>query len=274
MKLNNINIDQIKGYMKIKGYSERTKEEYMRIINRYIKHCEIHAVKELGQIHIMQGFQQLNPYRMTYFALRIILISHSRKDELDKLVVPKNRRRQIPPHISQEEFNIYLRFLRSEYLNQKNSNPELYLLVWLIFETGLRINTCLDLRVANIDFKDKIIRGITKGDKKFSIPLRNDFIDELKRFINLRSLNKENKLFTRKYDTYLKIMRKTGLKVLGIKLRPHLLRDSFAFNLERKGVPITVIQKLLGHSRIDTTSIYLEKKPQEVIDIFRMKMGD
>ena len=37
----------------------------------------------------------------------------------------------------------------------------------------------------------------------------------------------------------------------------HLPRSSFATNLLREGVPVSVVSKLLGHSKVSTTSRYL-----------------
>jgi site-specific recombinase XerD len=46
----------------------------------------------------------------------------------------------------------------------------------------------------------------------------------------------------------------------GIRLRfaPHQLRHAHAVELARKGVPLNVIQRQLGHANLGTTSIYLQ----------------
>ena len=42
------------------------------------------------------------------------------------------------------------------------------------------------------------------------------------------------------------------------KVTPHVLRHSYAVHLIRNNVPLNVVQKLLGHSKIDITSIYTQ----------------
>jgi len=46
----------------------------------------------------------------------------------------------------------------------------------------------------------------------------------------------------------------------------HRLRASFANILNKKGVPLPTIQKLMRHARIDTTMIYIETREEEMRD--------
>ena len=47
-------------------------------------------------------------------------------------------------------------------------------------------------------------------------------------------------------------------------ITPHILRHSFASNLLERGVDLFQVQKLLGHERIETTSIYLHSSLEEL----------
>lgn len=56
-------------------------------------------------------------------------------------------------------------------------------------------------------------------------------------------------------------------KTLGRELSFHTLRHGFGnFMVNTKGVPLPMVQQMLGHSRLDTTGIYTKSNPQTAID--------
>ena len=66
--------------------------------------------------------------------------------------------------------------------------------------------------------------------------------------------------FRRRYYTALK-------KVSGVRaLTPHCCRHTYATQLEKQGVPLQIIAKLMGHTRVETTGVYLHTK----MDTFAM----
>jgi len=56
---------------------------------------------------------------------------------------------------------------------------------------------------------------------------------------------------------------------------PHSLRHSFAVNCVKKGVSTASLKKILGHDRLETTEIYLNICPEDVLKEFFQKIdGD
>jgi len=52
---------------------------------------------------------------------------------------------------------------------------------------------------------------------------------------------------------------------------PHVLRHTFSVMAIQKGISLPALQRLLGHDRLTTTEIYLNRSPEEVLREFREK---
>ena len=58
-----------------------------------------------------------------------------------------------------------------------------------------------------------------------------------------------------------------GKKVLGKDISFHTLRHGFAnFMVNEKNIPLPMLQSMLGHSRLDTTGIYVKSNPIQAIN--------
>ena len=169
----------------------------------------------------------------------------------------------------------------------KNKNQELIkirdlCIVKLLFYTGLRVSELLNLK--KDDLKDDMIQIIGKWwihrvtflkrgteERKlieYYLRLRNDDYEQL--FIN-HSHNEPWKLSRNAVESMVK---KEWAK-LGIKVRPHIFRHSFATKLIRKKASIFHIQRLLWHKNIQTTQNYLwclDKELEEVQELVKEKL--
>ena len=138
----------------------------------------------------------------------------------------------------------------------------------LAYFAGLRVSELASLSWPNVNLRENYIRVIGKGNKERLIPICSDLRLEL---LNWRAYS--IMLFSNSVPDNV-LCKRTGQKA-SVRLieefiyfalkkfcepevcHPHALRHSFATNLMRKGVSIQVIQKLMGHSNINTTMVYL-----------------
>jgi len=146
------------------------------------------------------------------------------------------------------------------------------IIIELLYSSGLRISECLNLRVKDINFKERygIVRG-GKGKKDRIFILSKKVCEDLEDFIAIQGKSSENYIFTNKYGKKLtaryiqKMLNKIALSCgIDKKVTPHTLRHSFATHLLNKGVDIRKIQELLGHSNLSTTQIYTKVTTEDL----------
>lgn len=144
--------------------------------------------------------------------------------------------------------------------------PEHFLLIRLLWETGLRISEALGLKYNDI-YPDGI-NVLGKRHKQRFIPVQTPLLGELMRY---RESHGDSRIF-QKITTEpgaLLMLRRYGRKA-GIekRLHPHLFRHSFAINfLKQTGDPFS-LQDILGHANMDMVKVYMrlaKQAPQDAI---------
>ena len=141
-------------------------------------------------------------------------------------------------------------------------------LIMLLYRSGLRISEALALRPASIDLAHhsaRVLHG--KGNKATVRGFHPSADVALARWLDKRAalgLKKAAPLFctlagTQLSDGYVRDLLKRLAAHAGIDKRchPHGLRHTYADELEKAGLPVSTISKLLGHSSIAVTSRYL-----------------
>ncbi|MCQ6282361.1 tyrosine-type recombinase/integrase [Bacillus sp. EB600] len=165
---------------------------------------------------------------------------------------------------------------------RKIHHPIAFAIIHLLTTTGLRNEEFCNLKVRDLQY-DLINRGyyldvLGKGNKRRQIPLKEKTLHSIRMFRNARGLedlsiaDKGSPLFTtntgKAYTpSYLsqyitKMIKETNLPFLlhrSSLVGPHTFRHAFAIISHKSGVDIYQIMRSLGHEKIETTMIYLEK---------------
>jgi len=163
----------------------------------------------------------------------------------------------------------------------QKANRGRYWLVFLVLRfTGARIGEVLLIDDTNdIDFRNAEIRLVTlkrRNKKKKNttriVPVPEKVISEIATYLaeypNMRgkAFKLQQSNFRRKFY---ELAEEAGIPR---KLaHPHILRHTRAIELLRNGVPVTIVQDILGHSALTTTAIYLRISGQEAKGILKEK---
>ncbi|MGD9275851.1 MAG: tyrosine-type recombinase/integrase [Candidatus Pacearchaeota archaeon] len=235
----------LKKELMLRKYSKNTIKKYIYYVNAYLQSKK--TPKEFVSKYIPKS---RNTIRSVYFAINFFyknVLKQKFKEE-----IPLAKKKQVLPNI--------LNKTQVKLIIEKTQNLQHKLVIMFLYYAGLRLNEVRNLKWENIDFERKTIQlQIAKGEHQRTIFLHEKLIETLNKF----KVHREGFVFEsnrgKKYseESIQKIV-KNSTKKAGIKKRvtPHTLRHSFATHLLEAGCDIRNIQKLLGHSSVQTTQIY------------------
>ena len=138
-----------------------------------------------------------------------------------------------------------------------------------LYATGLRVSELVGLKLSQVSLDMGVVRVLGKGNKERLVPLGEEAIDWLKRYCETARAElggdaKPEPVFvtarrgpmTRQAFWQLIKRHATKAGIARSALSPHTLRHAFATHLLNHGADLRVVQLLLGHADITTTTIY------------------
>jgi len=154
------------------------------------------------------------------------------------------------------------------------------LIVYLLLYTGVRVSELVGIQIADIDFLTSTLKVTGKGGKRREIGLRRDVLYLIRQY-----MKEERSESVFRDSPYLLLSQRAGKmhrdavrdwlakisKELGFKLHPHLFRHTFCTRLLKKGVDLTTVSKLAGHSTVNMTAkYYIQTTRQEKLDAVQL----
>lgn len=133
----------------------------------------------------------------------------------------------------------------------------------LLYSTGIRVGELVNLNIANVNFEQRECIVYGKGDKERRVYFDAKAKLHLQEYIAARE--DDNPALFVTLDAPHDRLRISGVEIrlreLGrrlelSKIHPHKFRRTMATRAIDKGMPIEQVQKILGHSQIDTTMQY------------------
>lgn len=138
-----------------------------------------------------------------------------------------------------------------------------------LYACGLRVSELVGLKLSQVSLDMGVVRVMGKGSKERMVPLGEEAIVWLSRYITtarveLARAAKCDAVFLTARRTALtrqafwQLVKRHGTRagIARAALSPHVLRHAFATHLLNHGADLRVVQLLLGHSDITTTTIY------------------
>lgn len=138
-----------------------------------------------------------------------------------------------------------------------------------LYATGLRVSELTGLRRSQVAQDAGVVRVVGKGSKERLVPLGDEAVSWLARYLRevrpaLARTSKRDEVFLTQRQgpltrqAFWALIKRYALRagIAPASLSPHVLRHAFATHLLNHGADLRVVQLLLGHADITTTTIY------------------
>ncbi len=263
-----------------RGLSTNTSQAYKADIEDFLKFIkgEISQEKILDFIYHLYslGYSPSTIHRklsaLNQFFAFLVDSKKIEKNPLDFIDKPK-KWEYLPSVLSPEEIERILEIPNTKTLKGIRDRT----ILELLYSSGLRVSELCELKTEDLDFNRGVIRIKGKGDKERIVPLGEEALFWLKKYLNTQK-TKEKFVFVSKRGKHITRQRvwqiiKEYAKMAGVtkNISPHTLRHSFATHILLKGADLRVVQELLGHSSIKTTEIYTHLANPQLEELYRQK---
>ena len=261
-------LQKVKNLLLLRKCSDRTVSNYLSCINRFKNYYKRKDLKKLNEDDILEYLKKnfINigcsaaTINVNRAAIKYYYLVNFNKNFSNILLPQTKIPSRFPKIISKQDF---IKMFNSEF-NLKHK-----LWIMLAYGSGVRISEVASLKVSDILSKEHKIRVIGKVNKEIYAPLP-DFTLKLLRLYWIQNKDKitNNYFFPGKY----KATKDTCITSFGIKeafekikennnldnsITFHTLRHSYATEFIKNGGDIWELKNILGHSSINTTSMYL-----------------
>src|SRR5690606_23965961 len=207
------------------------------------------------------------------FLLREKVIANNPMLLVKNLKTPK----QLPGTINEE--NLIELLDSQDTFTQDFAGQRDRIVMELLFGTGIRRSELLTIKDQDIDFNKQTIRILGKGNKERIIPIYRSLAHVIKEYLTKRDYTFDKKterlIVTNKgEEAYVNLIYEIVTHYLGRistqrKIRPHVLRHSFATSLLNRGAGINDIKELLGHASLAATQIYTHASVEKLKSIYK-----
>lgn len=258
-----------------RGYSSKTIENYNLDIIKYEQFINLKKLNYLSidYVDITDYIEYLNKIGLksssisrNLSALRsyydYLLKKEIVKINPFKLVNGPKREKKLPNYL---QYNEYIDILNSCGIDDLGIRNRC--LLELLLSSGLRVSELVNIKLNDIDYNNRSIKIFGKGKKERIVYFGEYALNSLNDYLRVRSNILKNKtsdyLFVNHLGDNLTtrgvrdiLDRVLSLSATEKNISPHTFRHSFATMMLNEGASTKVVQELLGHSSMKTTSIY------------------
>lgn len=136
----------------------------------------------------------------------------------------------------------------------------------LLYSSGLRLDELVGLNLGDVQFAERQLRVIGKGNKERILPVGRMALDWLEKWLAVRNelagpdepalfVSQQRRRISHR-SVQLRLAKRGQQQALSSHVHPHKLRHSFATHMLESSGDLRAVQELLGHADLATTQIY------------------
>jgi integrase len=243
-----LQVKEFKEWIEKQSWSSRTKDSYLFWFDKFLD-----TTRDFDKLQ-----ERVDQFCYKFLAsparamIKNYLIYTGRHD----IIIPKIRgrqRRKLPVCLTVSDVIDFADWC------DNNGHRREGLIIRFLFETGLRINECVNVRVKDLDFKNNKVRGIGKGNKDFIQMFQAGTAERIKKSIEARLLDPDDIVFPLTPETASMNIKRCARKALKRNdISAHTMRHSCATHLlKMTNNDLITVNKYLRHDKIETTMRYL-----------------
>lgn len=262
----------------IRGYSVPTIKRYRQTINYLCSFADITEINQVNDVNIRQLFihgrtdKKWKPNTFICYHKSLMVFfrwcvqnGYLERNPIEDIEIPKLEKK-LPPKLTKQDTTRLLEIVYNYPYDYKFLRYRNHAIFSTFVFAGLRKKELINLKLADVDIENfTIFVHQGKGSKDRVIPMSYTLASTLKRYLEERKrLNKtcaefftslnRNLGFT---DTGLRNLARKMRYASGIDFTIHKLRHTFATMMLEGGCDIYSLSRMMGHSDIKTTTIYL-----------------
>jgi integrase/recombinase XerC len=280
-------------YLKFeKRYSEHTVRSYRDDLLQFFQYLsdeyQTKDPQEVSSAFVRSWLASLKDHKMssrsikrkisslTSFFKHQLRMGYLAQTPMTSISTPKTGKR-LPVYVESSDMQTLFSFVDFPATWQGDTHR---LLLTIFYQTGVRLSELINLKERQVDFGNRTIKVLGKGNKERIIPIGSPLAGQIKNYMEQKSkslehpdpeyllVNEKGKKLYPKY-AYLAVKKYLSKVTTVDKKSPHVLRHSFATHLTNGGAELNSVKELLGHSSLAATQLYTHNSIEKLKDVHK-----
>ena len=192
------------------------------------------------------------------------------KDNFMRLISNPKLEKTLPNYLNYQDLEKLLNFPdRNNKYGLRDA-----LILEMLYSSGVRVSELANMKLKDIDFKDKKILVLGKGNKERYVYYGSKCDSLLKKYLDMDHMGSPYLFIGKRKDRLnereIRLIVTESAKKAGINIHvtPHTLRHTYATHMLNEGADLKSVGDLLGHESLSTTQIYTHISNERLRQIY------